>query len=368
MFKKTDPYSYTKVSALKIAGEIIGNVYFHYEISLYEDVQSNGPDSVNQPRNQKFLVSCTQRINIFNPSGMNLSPDEIQNSYNDYPAMLNTVIDLDGASAFVLQDYSPKTVNTQIQTSASQGTSDGQTKSNLNSNTVGSSTSETNTFGTSVTVGDTFAGATASYEHSSTVGHEKSNTRSTELSNSRQNELSRSASMSIKDWGAYALAHPENKTPSWTFGQEYPWNAIQCRKTTGETNSVNENQVKLVVPTSMLERLYDGNSLYPPSELSTYGINFVTKASWLVVINDGASDKVTISHRFNYFTGSHILPDGATEPNVYIDDLPTILTGDSNDAFETDLNLYYMALSPLATLNNAAVVGFLPNKFIVIYE
>lgn len=362
MFKKSDPYSYTKVSTLKIVDAIIGNVSFHYEISLYEDVQAQGVASVDQPKNQKFLVNCTQRMSIFNPTGMNLSPDENKNSYNDYPAMINTIIDLDGASEFMLQDYSPKTVNTQIQTSASNGTSDGLTTSNMNSNTVGSSTSETNTFGTSVTVGDTFSGATASYEHSSTVSHEKSSTNSSELSKSRQNELSKSASMSIKDWGAYALAHPENKTPSWTFGQEYPWNAIKCRKTTGVKNPSNENQVELVIPSSMLERLYDGSSLYPPSELSTYGVNFVTKASWLVVIDNGASDDVVLNHSFNYFTGSHILSEGASVPNVYIDDLPIIPTGDTSDSFYTALSLNIMALSPLS---GAAVVGFLPNKFIV---
>ena len=365
MFKKTDPYSFTKISNLKIGETIIGSVYFYYQISLYEDVQSNGPNSVNQPKNQRFLVNCTQRINIYNPDGMVLSPSKDLNSYNDYPAMLNTIMSISGGSGFVLQDYSPKTVNTQVQTSGSLGSSDGQTKSNSSSNTVGSSISETNTFGTSVTVGDSFSGASANYEHSSTITHEKSSTKSNEIANSRQIESSSSASMSIKDWGAYSLVNPGNRTPSWTFGQEYPWNAIQCRKTTGEENSSNKNQVRIVVPTSMLERLYDGNSLYPPSELSTYGINFVTKASWLVEISDEISDEVVISHNFYYFTGSHILPSGAKEPNVYIDNTPIIPGGDSDDSFDTTLNLNYMALNPLGTLNPAAVVGFIPNKFII---
>lgn len=358
MLKKSDPYSYTKVSTLKVADAIIGNVSFHYEISLYEDVQSYGVVSVDQPKNQKFLVNCTQRMSIFNPAGMNLSPDENKNSYHDYPAMINTMIDLEGASQLMLQDYSPKTVNTQIQTSAAGGVS----TSNRNSNTMGSSNSETNTFGVSVSVGDICSETIASYKRSSTVSHKKSNTSSSELSSSRQNELLKSAAMHIKDWGAYALAHPENKTPSWTFGQEYPWNAINCRKTTGVKNPFNRNQVELVIPNAMLARLYDGHSLYPPSELSTYGVNFVTKASWLVVMDNGASDIVVLNHRFNYFTGSHILPEGASMPNVYIDDLPIIPTGDTNDSFHTALSLNIMALSPLS---GAAVVGFLPNKFIV---
>ncbi len=369
MFKKSDPYTYTKFSALSRrtddgSEELIGSISMEYEVSLYEDVQSNGPSSVNKAKNQKFVVNSTQRIKIYNPSGLVSSPDSDLNNYSDYPALLSTRMSLDGGQ-YELIDYSPETVNTQVETSGSYGSSDGQSKSNSSSNTVGSSVSQTNSFSTSVSVGQNFGGGSATYEHSSTVTHEKSQTKGTETSSNKSVDTSSSASMSIKDWGAYALVNPSSQEPTWTFGQEYPWNAIECRKTNGNRNPANDDQVEVVIPTSMEDRLYDGGSLYPPSELSMYGINFVMKSSWIVVIpNDSSEDSVTIDHSINYYTASHLLEQTGSEQDtsygvkVYIDQQPVSLNGD----LSTEINLNFMALSPLSV---AAIVGFIPNKFIV---
>ncbi|HAD96315.1 MAG TPA: hypothetical protein DCG19_02855 [Cryomorphaceae bacterium] len=370
MFKKSDPYTYTRSSALSRrtesgSEEVIGSIAMEYEVSLYEDVQSNGPGSVSKAKNQKFIVNGTQRIKIYNPTGLTSGPDTNLDSYNDYPAMLSTRMSIDGGS-FELVDYSPQTINTQVESSSSAGSSDGQSKSNSSTNTVGSSVSQTNSFSTSVSVGENFGGGSATYEHSSTVTHEKSQTTGTEVSANKSLDSSRSASMSIKDWGAYALVNPASQEPTWTFGQEYPWNTIECRKTTGTINPDNSNQVEVVIPTSMQDRLYDnGGSLYPPSELSIYGINFVMKSSWLVVIpNDSKQDTVTIDHTVNYFTASHLLiqkgsdGDSSYGVQVYIDQQPISLNGD----LSTDLNLNFMALSPLSV---AAIVGFIPNRFII---
>lgn len=370
MFKKSDPYTFTRFSALSRrtesgAEEIIGSIAMEYEVSLYEDVQSNGPESVSKSKNQKFVVNSTQRIKIYNPTGLTSGPDTNLDSYNNYPAMLSTRMSLDGVQ-FELIDYSPQTINTQVETSGSSGSSDGQSKSNSSSNTVGSSVSQTNSFSTSVSVGQNFGGGSATYEHSSTVTREKSQTTGTEVSANNSVDSSRSASMSIKDWGAYALVNPASQEPTWTFGQEYPWNTIECRKTTGHINPDNTNQVEVVIPTSMQDRLYDnGGSLYPPSELSTYGINFVMKSSWIVMMpNDSSKDTVTINHIVNYFTASHLLTQTGSDSGtaygveVYIDQQPISLNGD----LSTDLNLNFMALSPLSA---AAIVGFIPNRFII---
>jgi hypothetical protein len=370
MFKKTDPNTFARISNLYIKNSegvdtLIGNVYFEYQASLYEDVQGYGPVSVVRPKIQKFILDCTQRINIYNQSGLNVSPDSEKNSYVDYPAMLQTgVRPVTEGVEFILMDYSPQTVNTQVESSLSQGLTQGSSTSNSQSTSVGSSVSETNSYGTSVSASYgsmSGATATASYEHSSTVSHEKSSTVGSDVSNSSGRETSNAASMSMKDWGAYALVDPFDHTPVWTFGQEYPWDAISCRKC--DKGEVYHNQVKLIIPDAQLSRLYNGGCLYPPSELSVFGINFVMKASWMVVVSNSMPDEVALEHTINYFQGSHILDGGNV--NVYMNQAPIIVSGEDPDAFDTTLNLNFMALSPLGVLSNNAIIGFIPNKFIV---
>ncbi|MGZ3874446.1 MAG: hypothetical protein ACXVJD_16105 [Mucilaginibacter sp.] len=375
MFKKTDPNTYTKFCTLMLdAQTIIGTIYLEYQVTLYEDVQSNGAASVQQGRNQKFIVNCTQRINIYNPQSTNLQPTVDLTNYQNYPAMINTAIALPDQTvdSFFLLDYSPQTINTQIETSGTTGTETGVTNGSSTSSTTGSSISQTNSYGGSVTVGDTFSGATATYEHSSTVSSEKSNTNSTDTSNNRSNNAGQSASMSIKDWGAYGQINPQTKKTSWTFGQEYPWDAIVCKDACGSngvyvTNPNNSNQVQINIPTSMLVRLYDGVTLYPPSELSIFGINFVMKNSLLVVIGDSQSDEVTVEHIVNYFSASHTLTGSGTTGvvSVFIDKVPYVLQVPAADSLSTTLSLNFLALSPLGVLSNAAIVGFIPSKFII---
>lgn len=375
MFKKTDPNTFTRYSNLYMkdangSDVRIGYLTLEYQVTLYEDVQTYGPGSVMKAKNQKFILGCTQRINIFNPAGVNVSPQDNLNSYLDYPSLINTSIHMGDEGKFILIDYTPQTVNTQIQSSLSDGVSSGTSTSNSISNTVGSSTSETNSFGVSISASTgVMAGttSTASYEHSSTVTHDNSKTSGSDIAKSRNNESSNAASMSMKDWGAYCLVNPNNQSPMWTFGQEYPWDAIECRKYTDEVNPENENQVHLVVPSSQLNRLYNGFCLYPPSELSVFGVNFVMKASWLVMLEDGMSDQVNLYHIINYFQASHMLNNESadTPVNVYMDREAIILSGDNADAMNTTINLNFMALAPLSVNTQAAIVGFIPSKFIV---
>ena len=353
--------SFTKVAQLFIEREgeskVIGFVKFDYLIALYDDIKMNGVESINQAKNQKFIVNCTQRIILYNPKGINNDPSEDSSEYLDYPAMLDARISLENASALFMQDYSPVTVNTEVQTSGSVSDSEGQSNTSSKSSTVGSSISSTQSF--DVTIGmQPSASAGISFTQSS----ESSRTKGAERSANRGQENSLSESMSIKDWGAYSYINPNNSSPNWTFGQEYPWSAIQCRKTTGDERE-GSDQVQLEIPTVMLNRLYDGVMVYPPSELSTYGLNFVMKATWLAVIQDGASDEITLDHTFFYYGASHLLPSGADIVNVYIDPQAILLKNkDGNGNFSTNLSLNLMALE---SLSNDTILGFLANKFIV---
>lgn len=363
MFKKKDPYQLIKFSNLKNGEEIIGTIFSEFQVTSYDDVQLQNEGSVKKKKYRKFLVQCSQRICIYNPDGMVLSPNNKKN-YLNYPVLINTSISVDSLlNDYQLVDYSPQTINTQIQSSGTSGGSDGKTSGTSTSNTVGSSTSQTNTFGVSVSIGNMWGGS-ISNENSSTSASENSNTSGSENSISRTNELSNSAEMSIKDWGAYAFVHPEIKRIAWNFGQEYPWNAIICRRTNDKVipdNEKNPDQVEVIVPSAMLHRLYDGVSLYPPSQLSMFGVNFVMKSIWLVVVIDGNPDDITIKQSINYFTGSHVISGDPIEVKIYIDKQPTVLNISEGESTTIDLAL--MALDPIGTQSKAAIIGFIPNKF-----
>lgn len=365
MYKTKDLYTFTRFVDIEANNILIGSAEFQYRVTYYDDLQVSDFSSVNKNKNRKYLVYCTQSVKIYNPEGLVLSPDYSLTTYKNYPGILNSTISIATAKGiqFALLDYSPKTLNTQVQESGSTGNSSGQTQESSTTNTVGSSVSQTNSYGASVTAGDVF-GVSEEFQHSTTTTNEQSTSNQSGSSSNRNSDVSSSASMSIKDWGAYALVDPNKICPSFTFGQEYPWNAIDCRKTTGGKNTDNANQVQVVVPSSMLLRLYDGVSLYPPSQLSMFGINFVMKSNWVVSVDNGKSEEITLEHVLNYSTASHTLvtKDGVEKVEVYIDKQPTRLG--SSESLNTTINMALMALDPLNTNGISAIVGFLPGKFI----
>ena len=381
MYKKTDPYSFTKYcTLLDGANEIIGNISLDYQVTLYDDVQIHDRRAVRQQHQRQFMLTCTQRFNIWNEEGKMINPNQNLSSYDNYPVLVNTLMSLNNAVGldWQLLDYSPRTVNTAVQTSGSSGSSAGATTGISSSSSVGSSYSETNSFGVSANVGfmgDVATGSvTSSAEHSSTHTSDQSSTSGRDASKNRNTESSSSDSMSIKDWGSYALVNPATKNPAWTFGQEYPWDAITCRKTNGTEYVNNPQQVLLNIPTSMSTPLYDGVSLYPPSELSMFGVNFVMKATWRVYVHDHADDEVMLSHIVNYMSGSHQInpafpgtdPDATVAPSlVYIDQQATELSVLPDESLSTRLNLNLMALDPLGVQGGNAIVGFLPKKFMI---
>jgi hypothetical protein len=375
MYKKNGPNSLTQYYQLyqgpSGSETEIGFLIADYMVISYDDVQVQDFLSVNQPENRKFMLHCSQRIVIYNPSGIDVNPDTDKDAYNNYPALINTSLALNtvNGQAFQLLDYSPQTVNTQVQNSGTTGDSTGQTQTSSTSNTVGSSTSQSNSYGVTVSVGLTEMNdsASANYEHSSTTSQDKSSTTGTDNSIDKSTDASNTASMSVKDWGAYALANPTNQSPTWLFGQEYPWSAIQCRKTDGTLNPINSEQVKLILPGDMVLRLYNqiGSqvALCPPSQLSEFGINFVSKALWLVTLDDTSADSIGVAHTVNYFSASHAI--SGTTVAVYMDQKPSILHDANDNPFVTTMDLPLMALDVLGAKGKPAIVGFIPNKFTV---
>jgi len=369
MYKKQDPNTITKFFDLKVAGKTIGQLIADFHVVDYDDVQTQDFSSVKKEINRKFLLNCTQRIIISTENNPLLSvPNSNQSVYSDYPVLINNSIKIisSGIIEANLLEYSPKTVNTQVQKTASQDLSTGSTASNSRSTSSGSSVSETNSFGVSVSTSSNLslmdAGVsstvTANAEHSQTFSHEHSITSGSELSHNKNQSLSESASMNIKDWGAFSYVK-QGSIPmtGWIFGQEYPWDAIRCRKTNGRSIDT-EEQVGLIIPKNMLVNLYDGEALLPPSELSMFGINFVSKSLYLITLNN-ESDLINIDYSTLLYNATHKLNGKNVE--VYIDKQPTSIFIDD----PITINLPIMALDTLGLPGKQAIVGFIPSKFIV---
>lgn len=378
MFSKTDPYTFKAFNTLyNGVTNAIGSISLEYQVTSCDDVWLNDVGSVVKSRDRKYFLHCTQRIVIFNEQGMSVKPSQNISSFENYPVLLNTTMlpDTQG-SGFQLLEYSPITINTQVQTSGVSGTNTGTTSGSTTSNTVGSSTSQTNSYSASVNLSE-MGGITATAEHSSTTTQDQSRTTGSELTNNRGAESSASSAMSMKDWGSYSLVDPSTNSPSWIFGQEYPWDAIECRLATQVTNPSNANQVYLNVPTAMTVRLFDATTnpavVYPPSQLSLFGLNFIMKAMWQVTIPNGSLEEVAIKHLINYFSASHVLVSagpGSNPPatvSIYMDAAGSMLSIDPHGPTDvsTTLNLPLMALDPLHTYSKVAIVGFIPNKFII---
>ncbi|MDE5429644.1 hypothetical protein [Elizabethkingia meningoseptica] len=377
MFKKKDPYSVTKFYPLLQGDRIIGTISLEYQVSKYDDVQLSDIHLTNDKKIRKYLLHCIQRINIYNENSIALTPDKELDHYDNYPVLINSSIHIQKSPGmdFQVVDYSPQTVNTKVQTSGTTGGTDGKTASSSINNTVGSSTSQTNSYGGSSTFGfqemadfiSLNGSASSNFEHSTTTSTEHSVSTGSDLSHSATHDFSGSTAMSMKDWGAYAFITPKEQSPTWNFGQEYPWDVIECRKTDGTTYKNNKNQIRIIIPDAMANRLYDQTALYPPSQLSTFGVNFVTKSQWLLRIENEITDLITINHFINYFSGSHCIinEDNKRKAAVYLDQLPYILTIKDGKPLTADIDLILTALDPIGIDKKIPIVGFVPNKFIV---
>lgn len=371
MYKKNDPNSITKFFELKSGGVKVGQLIVDFHVVDYDNVQVQDFSSINKPNNRKFLLHCTQRIIIStNNNPLLTAPTDDIDSYENYLAFIDnslTVKDSNNNNEIDIQllDYSPKTINTQIQRSDTSDTSSGTSSSNSRSTTSGSSMSDTNSFGTSVSLSShaslmdagISSNTTVNQEHSSTVTNEHSITSGSEVSNNKNQSLSESASMSIKDWGAFAyLEQNSDAKIGWIFAQQYPWDAIRCRKTVQDSQS--NGKVQLIIPNEMLANLYDGESLLPPSELSLFGVNFVSKSLYLISF-DNDSESININHSVLLYTASHQL---ITNKQVAVYIAPQCVDTFTDDP--TSINLPIMSLDVLGLPDKQAIVGFSPNKFI----
>jgi len=333
----------------------IGNLLSEYQVSEYFDLRTNS--SGKAPR-RAYVVHLKQRLSIVNSNADNFvltTP-----SYSNYPilAVQRVVPSTSVANLnFYIEDYSPKTLNASVDTGQNQSAN--SSSSTSRQHTSGSSTSTTNSYDVSVSAG--FFGEMPTGGISG--GMSTSTTTSSDVSDSvgsgqdQGQESGRSSSMSIKDWGSYAFLDSNMQAPSWVWGQEYPWNVVNFRNS--------DSQGSITLPPNVIANLLDGTFVYPPSQISQFGLSFVAHAKWIFYVDgaNGTSDEVVnFDHNLTYWAGSH---QGGGTGGVTAS--ISILTDQNGTDIETlSLNLPLLALVPIADSGsgNNAVVGLVKSEFI----
>lgn len=338
--------------------ETIGTLLSLYEVTEYRDLrQSYGaagpPGGLKAMRG--YIVSLHQKLSLVNGQANTFASLEPVTSYSGYPVLAVQMVTPSTSVAglnFFVEDYHPKTLNAAISTSGNQSNSSDSTTSVQHSS--GSSNSVTNSYEVSDSVG--FSGEAPTGGVSASMGG--STTSTIEQSVSQGHTASRgalngtSASMTVKDWSSYAFLDSAKQQLSWVWGQEYPWNVISFR------DLVDSSGPAIKLPAYVLARLWDRTNLYPPSELSQFGVDFVATARWIFYLADDATPEdevVNFAHAFTYWQGTHD-PNGAS----------LVVMAADTPIDSVSLNLPLLALDPIVSTGprNGAIIGFVKSEFI----
>lgn len=354
-----------------------------YEVRQLMDVRTVAGEPTSQPprlNRPSYLVTCTLRL-IFpnqNPFSFVITAPSRDNvlsaGYAEYPLLITSTMTPQAVADQNLRlvKYSPRTLNASVGTSRSEA--DTASSGITRQHTSGSSMSSTNSYGVSVSAGLLSPpSGTSMNSNSNTNTSFKSD--STGGSSGQSQDVSSGDMMSIKDWAAYAqLSTPTQPSgaapfiPTWIWGQEYPWDAVQFRpQSDSDINAGTPLNVSL--PSSMSGLLFGTDSnkntvIYPPSHLSLFGVDVSMKATWLVDLPANLDEQsLVINNVVEYAQGFHGL-DSATPPAQTIQQLPIPLA----DISPTTLDLTLLGLDPVwgGGRSNGAVIGFfLKEKFVV---
>lgn len=320
----------------------VGTTIISYEIRRYRDLR-------NLADTPAYQVLCTQRIVIPNINGYTPGSDDIQ-IFDNYPAVVSNQVSMSGepsGSSPELVTYSPRTVNSSVMTSVSSG--QGDNASATIQHTSGSSTSQSNSFGASASIGMfgelPTASFSTSYDH--THSSERSKSASSASASGHSSQESSGDSMTVKDWACYTSLDPDDSTVTWIWGQEYPWNVLQYRN--------NNNTASIVLPNFVNPLLYDGTQLLPPSQLSQFGLDFTMKAAWIVQ----STESLSLTHQIQYFTATHQLNGTSVSAAINAPISFTVTT--------PALDLCAYGLDPIhaGSSVNTAIIGFIPRRFLV---
>jgi len=327
---------------------------FRYDVSKLRDVRNLGSRVA-------YRVRCTLRLRVFRSPTFNLAHDTPL-TWAGYPAALINVVQPAAAPEspsldIKLTAYSPKTVNTSVSADVAQVK--GSDLTLIRQHTAGSSTTVTNSFGANVGAsGEGGPSAGLSFEHAETS--DTRNELMTGANRGSSSQLSDSASMTIKDWAAFArLGISTDGVPNvtWVWAQEYPWDAVLMRPH-------GQDDTEIDVPTDVQYRMSQSGYVQPPSHLSQMGFEFVCESTWLVTPDSWSptqEPELAVTHSGVFWQATHDAADVGA--NVTITPNSTDYPQDGNTIVH-NLPLERYALIPVSVTGGGsnAMVGFAANE------
>lgn len=287
----------------------------YVEIQVFKNTDVRNLQSANG-----YIVQYSQRTQILNFfDSLIIQPNSAGAMVCDYQYLagvgnavcLNLLNDTD-ATIEVIR-FSPKTLNTVVQTS-SQGASSSDSSTNQESST-GSTQSTVNTFSAGLSggfFGDSPTGS-LSLGYSGSWGRSQTQESSNGSSQSSGTSSSNSDSMSVKDWGCYGSKDLTTPFITWNWSQEVPVRMMDSQPYSFKGNIPNP------LPSSVIPRLFPQYTApgqttpsympAPPSDLSLHGVDLVHKAWWRVDFNGPllADPMVAfnLTHNTNFSMASH---------------------------------------------------------------
>jgi hypothetical protein len=148
MINNSDLHTHAESLPIKINNVQVGTLLAEYEVRAYQDLR-------NMETVRSYLINVRMRLIVANNYRYLPSQDE---SFARYPAAFyNSLALKEGRPSnakgmeFHLLDYSPQTINSEINTSRSDGSTSGQVQSTQR--TAGSSVATTNTYDVSLNLG-----------------------------------------------------------------------------------------------------------------------------------------------------------------------------------------------------------------------
>ncbi|WP_316015730.1 hypothetical protein [Roseobacter sp. HKCCA0434] len=352
IIRDDDLYTQTVTQPLTIDGRSVGSTTIQYVARRYVDLRNLGAKA-------GYVLTFTQRFFIPNTAPFDPGTTTSQ-IFSNYPALVTNTISLDDPDnlieTLILVDYAPQTVNAAVTSNESAGSS--SSMSNSIQHSAGSSLAQTNSYTSSVGFTRSMKPSLPSRNINKSQSNSSTRQASASVTNGQQEQsgtqFSDGSSMSIKDWGSYVQLDTATCTmPTWIFSQEYPWNLIDYRTVDGSG--------ELVLPQYVIDRLWDGEVVNPPSELSLFGINFVCKAGWLIELADGVLDtsSLAFNHALKLTVATHKVDNDGTfsaSINAYADPA-SIQIG--------TLDLPRLALDPLSAADGPSLIGFVPGQFLI---
>ena len=349
-----------------------GRAHLRYEVRQLSDVR-------NLTFVRAYVVTSRVRVVLPNPNTFAVTANDAR-AFADYPALFRWGMSVSGPSAASasLVRYAPRTVNTSVGQAASQN--QGSNAGTSSERTVGSSVSQTNSFGLNLSGGffgeDPTGSLGGDFTYSKTRESFSSNTSGSSAGTTE--DAGTSATMSIKDWAAYSFTDTTGVMPTWVWGQEYPWDVIQFRYTASPGSD--DVAVPYTVQVRLVDLEDDTHLAFPPSHLALFGVDVTMLATWRVDLPTGIDEQnVTVEHSFAYARGSHGLGPGPSRSGGVVQGATDVggsdfhvklspVTGDFTVP-ATTLELTTLGLDPIqdGRADNGAAIGFLePSKFLAV--